>query len=324
MARVIKFAIDETDEHDLDGKRNRHPRHFSAIVDQQEGAVTAILAHDDCPKKGDQHPEFPLSLCKRIRIRQDEDIPTLYRIEAEYDSDFDYTPNPLDEPAKIRWGTSEFRRIATVDHEGEPLVTTAGGLIEDIEDERSHWVIDIQRNVSQVPLWLLDYGEVQPVNKDAVVIRGVRFKPRQLKLARIEIDDETDRDGVVYYPLRLQLVCNSQTWDREYLNKDLYELVLLDNYGREQPALPNPRPDGWRLERRPCRDANGEPVRDPQFLNKLGRRPRLATGPVTPNQSNLIPDYADGPIKLPLDKDDIVTLKFRIKAELPFRVLPLR
>lgn len=316
---VLKFA-DVHKEEGTYGESGQRTDYYAALVDDLTTAQADLRLHRPDLQRWQPHPtELGLFVDRfRADLREGQ---FWYDIRVEYSSRLTIPTDPLAAPAGITWETTEISEQVQLDAHGRPLLNHAGSPLLDIEDERSLWVIQITKNVADVPSWLLDYGYWQPVNSDSVSIRGQRFPPRTLKLSRIRIGDWQSESDIDYLPLSLTLIHHPKTWDRQYLNRGTYELRLIDELGRQQPDWPaGPRPPGWKFESVLCTDQNGAPVSEPVFLNRKGRRPRLQTSDPT----QLVTNYADGVIKHPLDPSDIVNLQFRVKQELPFRVLPLK
>jgi hypothetical protein len=226
--------------------------------------------------------------------------------------------NPLERPAEIDLDSESEEVPIDRNADGQPILSSAGGLIAGLTEEENRWIFNIAKNVPDIPKWIIPYRNA--VNSDAVRIGGLNIDPGYLLL-------KNPRGGkpqtakvrgqeIEYRELTFSLIYNPNSWLTRFYDRDLYEL------GEVEVQVPSPTgstdADGnpvllskmvVQRVRMTAKNDQGEDVEvdEPQFLDGSGRRPR--------NQ--------DGTIKAPLEPEDIVTREEWTKKRLPFRALPL-
>lgn len=284
---------------------------YIAETDDPSDGTWAILTHPDCPKPWQPHGEIPGLFVRRVLPDQRPDAPNLWDLAVEYAA---LDENPLQQPAKIRLTTAEYTRLAMIDAEGKPVVSTAWDILEEAEVEDSRWVILVEKNIRvDFPAWITEYENA--VNADAVTIRKLTFPDGTLKLKRMEIGEELEENGVPYSVLSFQLHHRREGWESEFLNRGYHELTahqLVTGTGLFGTGVVQPGQVYYTKER--ILGDDGEPMAEPQFLDINGRRP------VYPDDHPRA-----GEPKSILDPEDIVTRKFKFERRLPFNGnLPLR
>lgn len=162
-----------------------------------------------------------------------------------------------------------------LDDQERPILNTAGDLVVGETDFAVHWVFSVLVNVPAVPRWLNDFPG--KVNKDAVRIWGLPMPPEHLRCMGADVDDvKYDENDQAYYPLAMEFEFNPLTWAKRTVNRGLREII--------EKRVPDPdNAGGTKIIRgEPVRieDANGDPVEEPQLLDREGRRPRyFGNGP---------------------------------------------
>jgi hypothetical protein len=262
-------------------------------------AVNATVAGFDADRLGSTKDGWEVAVKYRRQLDEDEQ-------------------NPLNRPAEIELDSESEEVPIDRDADGEPLLSSAGGLIAGITEEENRWIFNVSKNLPAIPRWLLDYRNA--VNIDAVRIGGLSIAPGYLLLknprgAKVETVKVRGRE-VSYVPFSFSLVYNPRSWITRFYDRDLYDLAKVE------VEVPDPlgatgvdgQPIGILKEvvqrvRITAKNDQGEDVEvdEPQFLDGHGRRPR----------------NKDGTVKHPLGPEDIVTIERWTKKRLPFRALPL-
>jgi len=245
----------------------------------------------------------------------------IYDVTVGYSNQLSESESPYDEPATVSVETVSETIPFTHDYEGNPNTNTAGDLIEEAEDEDLMLVFRLTKKISpSYPAWLLDYGLA--INSDPVTFKGRTLAPKTLKIAKLRIGDEELQDDTPFLPLSIEIVYNSQTWEKQFLNRGL----------REMRIIKRPKVGGdfeYVLAKVPILDDQDKPISTPAFLDSDGRRPRVdSRGNIVTLADELdkIRANQDPSLRLkePLDPEDIIVLKRSRRRPKPFNgVLPL-
>jgi hypothetical protein len=223
----------------------------------------------------------------------------LWEITVPYSTDREerVEKNPLARPAKITIGSAERTRIALVDAAGQPILNTAGDLIDDppVEEEVADLVFNVEKNVPiRLPNWLLKYRNA--INTDWVRVRGIPCPPESLKLKGLSIGEEDQEDNTPFCVLSFQLHHREEGWTHLIPNRGFYERVPQDIRFNTAGIGTVTK---WKRQEILVGDPPDKPS-EPQMLDREGRL-----------------------IKLPT-VDNIVILQKKVGRYLPFSVLPLK
>ncbi len=333
--------------------------HIDAMQNHRPDLLPARLLP---PGKAEPHPENDQLYVVEWWPEQRPNI-EFFDLTVEYGNVIpNITNNPLELPADITVETARIQEVITHVAYGNPLVNTAGTPIPDVVEDDPLWILDVSKNVPRFPPWLWEYNNV--VNSDTVRIEGHNFPPRTLHLQRARIESKLrGEEGTEYRPMQLQLVYRKKTWDQFLLNRGYEEIVIRrrTEVHREWKIKGRPVTKGkaqtiasvagnilagpigglagklagkaldeldlehteyverFVRERVRCKTPEGEDLSEPAFLDAYGRRPR-----VDRVGKDVTDPLIEGTVKQPLDRDDIIVLRFSTKKPVPFRVLPLR
>lgn len=251
----------------------------------------------DCDSLGTTNHAYSVAVGYRGEIRQEDDEPV----------------SLLDQQPRIRMAGEDVEKPVTVDRDGNPIINTAGDLIAGITEYDSVFVFPVSQYVTSLPQWILGYNNA--TNSDAVRILGLSFQPGFLLFKKPQLGDEqtqqVGRQKITYREFSYELHYHRDGWVKPILNRGLNELYL-DKSGPVEAPKPGQTPaEHGELKKRRIRDAEGNPVEEPQFLNRQGG---LAGTLETEGETTL----------RKVRPEDIVTLKYWTKHARPFRVLGLR
>jgi hypothetical protein len=312
---VIEFEEADLQEGEFQPDRVMRRRKFLAKVDSLLSAEDDLYFFDPSLQIGRQHPHNGFLRVQRFRARQtargfNRDGHYLFEVEVEYSTDApeeDHDQvNPLEIPATISADTMQITRVVERDADGNPIVNTAGSRLLELNEEFDLWRLQVSKNIPRFPPWAKQYAGA--VNSDTVRIDGETFAPRTLKFSSPRLGPRDVINDIPFRPLAFSLVHNEQTWDRFLLNRGFEEI--------EVRSVTNPQTQQTeeRLVRVPIQNPDGEYISDPAFLDEQGRafRDDAANVRGLAGSSN------------PLQRDEIIVLRFRTRKQLPFSVLPLR
>lgn len=299
-------------------------RYFRAEVDRLFGAITALRLHRPDLQRWQPHPDAPCWVTSpRYELVEGT---RMYEITIPYSAEFPQDPTEL--PAQVEFHTWHSREVKIRDSDGRPIATTAGELIQGVEEDTDFWGLSIVKNVPSIPEWLLSYRGAS--NEDGVMIKGVFFPEKTLRIADIRMSEQVE-DGLdedfTYWRLQFDLLHRDDTWARYFPNAGYYarETVLIPRSrmntatGRTKILKPKREVRYGRIT-----DDKGEPIQQPEFLNENGER---ITDWIRDEQGQITRDENGKPIgrvrKWPLDEDDLIFLEVWTRKRLPFAILPL-
>lgn len=219
--------------------------------------------------------------------------------------------NPLNKPAEITMNSKLVKVVVTEDHEGNPLDNLAGDPFPDIEDEEVWLEFSIEKNIAKAKKeWFTKYPN--SVSQEEIKLLGIPYPPKTLWAESLRLGKRAiGKDNTKYFPMHIKLVYREKGWKKRRLNTGT----------REIRKVRRPRSSAVDYHLIPIRDAQGEAVDEPVFLDRYGRAYRVGADPeqlVWP-----LDDYKK-PLRANLEKDEIITLEFEVKKPLPFKELPLK
>ena len=196
------------------------------------------------------------------------------------------TGNPVDMPPQVRVNSTRIALVAEKDTEGNPVCNVVGDPFNPpVEKDSVASVLVVTRNETSPNLAVIldtENGWSDHINPDP----WNGFPARTVKISPISLPDrqysqETDS---LYYPMEYQFEFNFLTWDKVVLNHGFREFDP-DSPDSSKPLLRNVL-------------IEGAPADDPVLLDAQGRF-----------------------LQPPVNKDDIVYLKFKVYKDLNFSVL---
>lgn len=202
----------------------------------------SILATSGVPSFKDAHPSDSTMLAEDVEIEYYPDARDVVNLHFRYRNftDFDASEpaNPLFRTTKIRWGSAISRKHVEKDRFGNPLVTDAGEFFEGVPQiDDARWSIEIEKNVSVVPTWVLSY--LNKVNDGGVTIDNVSFGAKLLKMQQLRISESLYENNTVFRRVLFQLHYRPDGWGMELLHQGTQERVyILQDDGTELPSDP--------------------------------------------------------------------------------------
>lgn len=223
---------------------------------------TTIYASGLLPSRYDPLPENGFLTLRRISLRHHDDTPLAWVATGTYssapadkrDQDKQAFPNPLNRPATRRWSTTQYRVPVEKDTSGEAVVNYAGDYYDPpAEKDSSHWSVTITKNVASVPSFIIDYQDA--INNDEITVGGLTVAAKVGKIQVIDIGEQMEENGVVFYQFSYTIEFNKDTWVLSLLQQGLRQVNPFDATARL-----------------PCLDDNDEPVTSPVLLNADGEQ----------------------------------------------------
>lgn len=210
MPDVIDFCGEYADvrsgDYDTQQSRAVLRRGWRVIVNNKLADAHTILGEaierELVPQFNSEHPSYSFATLRNYRVTCTHPWKG-WTIEAQYSSEplqkteeeRQSEPDPLLRAAKISWETHEYTEPVFRDVDGQAILNSAGEYY-DPPPERvaSYWVVNVEKNMPGVPVWLLDYANA--VNDDEFAIDGIVVQKGCAKLSAIGIGEPTRENGV--------------------------------------------------------------------------------------------------------------------------------
>jgi hypothetical protein len=233
------------------------------------------------------------------------------------EADVDTVDDPLNAPPKWSGRTRSYEVPIIFDIKGQPIQNSAGDLFTDASAKKkiTGWQFTANVSVGDVSFdWLDDFTEC--VNETPLVVRHKRCDRGTLMFIEAVIGEPQRSNGVIHCPSTFTFEYKPDGWKFKPLNKGFRELstkkvvetitgwpdrskyqTVTNTYKRLDEIL----------------DEKGQPITEPAFLNRDGKRPTVEIIPGNP--------YSGTRVKVPLELSDIVTLEFDVVPYVDFNVL---
>lgn len=201
---------------------------------------------------GAAHPTIIGAYVSNVSPQSMSSRDNLWRVRVTYRNRDDSGIAPHLRPAVITTHSEQVYVPTFAWKNGDPIINTAGSLITGVEMPLNHWIFHVEKNVTAIPTWTLNYANA--VNSDAVNVRGIPIAAHYLMLQNLDIgeDDSEVIGGITYpyIPVAFDLIYNPLNWKTSVFNMGLYQTY-----------------SGKRV---PCIDGNGEKATEPMFLKANG------------------------------------------------------
>lgn len=230
----------------------------------------------------------------------------LWDITITSTTEVDSFENPLQAPAIWDAETRLYEVPLVKDIKGNWITNTAGDLIEGSKGFVLGWMFTATVSIPDAPItWSESF--INAVNDRTVNIKGKPCQEKTVWMESARIGKPQRDNGVTHCPSTFTFHQNPLGWLYRPLNQGYRELRMIKQLANA------PLPSGAKVittyEMQEIRDANGERITKPVFLDENGAQYRIKA--------------ADGRmiLKTPLDPTDIITLEFEVKNAVDFNVL---
>ena len=161
-----------------------YTRVFRLTTSSQNDNAFTVGSNINLPIIGNIFPSDNTAYCTDIDIQcvrgwriwdATVNYSTERKLSDQQSSDPQNPTPPTGEPAYITWDTEQFQKPATQDRDGKGIVNSAGDPFipaEQMDDSRR--VVTVQKNLTAVPSWILDYQD--SVNNASFTVDGAAFR----------------------------------------------------------------------------------------------------------------------------------------------------
>ena len=217
---VQEEAREETD-------KVEYSRFFFAQFSNGKNVLSQLLISHPEFGRYQPHADNPIARVDRteiIRIGGSQDI---WRVRVDYSTlIIPQDKNPLERPAEVDFSEASHTRITLVDGEDNPILNSAGDLIDDppCEIDDADLVVSVAKNISpKLPSWLRTYR--RSVNEDAVRIEGETFDPLTLRFRLKSLGKKETENDVDFRALSFELHFREGGWNQQIPNRGLFQLI---------------------------------------------------------------------------------------------------
>jgi len=265
----IHNGRDGEDQLSSDGKQiSRYTRVFRAATNDATDEAATILIVAACPNVGALYPGDPRAYCQRVQPRNESFSKLVWIVTCSYSTERELAENPLDDPAKISWSTSQYTRPyfkhAAGPNKDEMIQNTAGYYFDPpVEGDDARWGANVQKNVAAVPGWIGQYKHA--INDAAFTLDGYPVGVRMAKISGIDISEPQERNDIAFRVLSMRIDLNEDTWIKLVLNDGFYEVDPNDPTKRIQITdnLGSKTTESWPL------DEDGHKITNPMPSNAI-------------------------------------------------------
>lgn len=193
-----------------------YQRQFRLVTDSRSDGPYAIGSHASLPRIGSVHPEDASAWCRELTVDNDEPY-VGWTVTANYSSERELSETPTSDPAVITWDSEQFQKPLIQDKDGDAVVNSAGDFFDPpamMDDSRR--VVTVQKNLTAVPAWILDYQDA--VNSDSFSVDGVTIAIGTAKMQRVSVGAEDIRNGIAFRQVTFTMHLQRDGWDMQILD----------------------------------------------------------------------------------------------------------
>ena len=121
-----------------------YSRVFSVQTDDRYDNAYDIMSSGLVPQIGNTFPDDVRATCRRVRPTNEGFSPYVWLVHCFYSTEQSTEPsdNPLNDRAKIVWGTEAYSTVLTEDRDGNAVVNSAGDpFVEGGLEEQEEYVV---------------------------------------------------------------------------------------------------------------------------------------------------------------------------------------
>ena len=193
-----------------------YQRQFRLITDDPDDGPYAIGSNASLPNIGSLHPEDSSAWCRELTVENDNPYAG-WVVTANYSSERELSETPTSDPAFVTWDSEQFQKPAIQDKDGDAVVNSAGDFFDPpamMDDSRR--VVTVQKNLTAVPAWILDYQDA--VNSDQFTVDGVTIAIGTAKMQRVSVGAEDIRNGIAFRQVTFTMHLQRDGWDMQILD----------------------------------------------------------------------------------------------------------
>ena len=239
-----------------------YTRVFRLTTSSQSDNAFTVGSNGSLPVIGNTFPSDGNAYCTNLDVQCVRGW-RIWDVTATYSTERVLNTVPTSDPTYITWDTEQFQKPATQDKDGKGVVNSAGDPFipaEQMDDSRR--VVTVQKNLANVPTWILSYQDA--VNSDAFTIDGRSIAIGEAKMQRISVGPPEIRNGTTFRQVTFVIALRRDGWAYKILDQGYNEKNPAAPTGRQPIYIKGHIPSGPVLL-----DGTGKAQTDPKTANAV-------------------------------------------------------
>lgn len=239
-----------------------YTRVFRLTTSSQTDDAYTVGSNGSLPVIGNTHPSDANAYCGELDVQCVRGW-RIWDVTATYSTERVLSSTPTSDPTYITWDTEQFQKPATQDKDGKGVVNSAGDpFIPPAQMDDSRRVVTVQKNLANVPTWILSYQDA--VNSDTFTIDGRSIAIGEAKMQRVSVGPPEIRNGVTFRQVTFVIALQRDGWAMKILDQGHNEKDPSSPTGRKLIYLKGQIPSGPVLL-----DGAGKAQTDPKTANAV-------------------------------------------------------
>ena len=239
-----------------------YTRVFRLTTSSQSDNAFTVGSNGSLPVIGNTFPSDGNAYCTNLDVQCIRGW-RIWDVTATYSTERVLNTVPTSDPTYITWDTEQFQKPATQDKDGKGVVNSAGDPFipaEQMDDSRR--VVTVQKNLANVPTWILSYQDA--VNSDAFTIDGRSIAIGEAKMQRVSVGPPEIRNGTTFRQVTFVIALRRDGWAYKILDQGFNEKDPADTTKRKAIYINGQLPSSPVLL-----DGTGKAQTDPKTANAV-------------------------------------------------------
>ena len=239
-----------------------YTRVFRLTTSSQSDNAFTVGSNGSLPVIGNTFPSDGNAYCTNLDVQCIRGW-RIWDVTATYSTERVLNTVPTSDPTYITWDTEQFQKPATQDKDGKGVVNSAGDPFipaEQMDDSRR--VVTVQKNLANVPTWILSYQDA--VNSDAFTIDGRSIAIGEAKRQRVSVGPPEIRNGTTFRQVTFVIALRRDGWAYKILDQGFNEKDPADTTKRKAIYINGQLPSSPVLM-----DGTGKAQTDPKTANAV-------------------------------------------------------
>ena len=198
-----------------------YTRVFRLTTSSQTDNAFTVGSNGSLPVIGNTFPSDGNAYCTNLDVQCVRGW-RIWDVTATYSTERVLSSTPTSDPTYITWDTEQFQKPATQDKDGKGVVNSAGDPFipaEQMDDSRR--VVTVQKNLANVPTWILSYQDA--VNSDTFTIDGRSIAIGEAKMQRVSVGPPEIRNGTTFRQVTFVIALRRDGWAYKLLDQGFNE-----------------------------------------------------------------------------------------------------
>ena len=239
-----------------------YTRVFRLTTSSQSDNAFTVGSNGSLPVIGNTFPSDGNAYCTNLDVQCVRGW-RIWDVTATDSTERVLTTVPTSDPTSITWDTEQFQKPATQDKDGKGVVNSAGDPFipaEQMDDSRR--VVTVQKNLANVPTWILSYQDA--VNSDTFTIDGRSIAIGEAKMQRVSVGPPEIRNGTTFRQVTFVIALRRDGWAYKILDQGFNEKDPADATKRKAIYINGQLPSSPVLL-----DGTGKAQTDPKTANAV-------------------------------------------------------